>query len=285
MGSSPIGRWQIEDSAGVGFDTSRGRSAVLWENSLEIYDPDRALGTLFTDDFTLDRVNTVGNLNENWFLSEVGVAAATSEAFNTLVDAVGTVGVASLSATTGLAQRGAQVTYGRTATAATQSLLTLFNHATLARGKVFSEMRVNVDDTEAFFIGHSEPADVLVLTILSAMSVDRDYIGFHRLSLTGDISFVCAEGGTGGTDYSAVVATDAQLQTGYNKFGWSVDTDGKVIITVNGEYKEAASVNVPTDALPLVGLTRRLAITNGLANAATVSLDIDWLDEYISDAR
>lgn len=285
MASSPIGRWQIEDSAGVGFDTSRGRSAVLWENSLDIYDPNRTLGTLRSDDFTQNRVNTVGNLNENWFLSEVGVAAATSEAFNSLVDVAGTVGVASLAATTGLAQRGAQVTRGLTATYAAGNLMTLYNHATLGRGKVFSEVRVNVDDTEAFFIGHSEPADVLVLTILSAMSVDRDYIGFHRLAEDGDVSFVCADGGTGGTSHSVVVATATEVRTGYNKFGWSVDTDGKVIITVNGEYRETASLNVPIDTLPLVGLTQRLAITNGLPNTATVSLDIDWFDEYTSDAR
>ena len=285
MAISPIGRYQIEDSAGVGFDTSRGRSAVLWDNTLDKYSEDRTLGTIFTEDFTDARNHgAVATFNDGWFLSEAASPGATAEAFDTIVDAAGTVGVVSLSAGTGVgAHDGVEVIYGIGATTSIGTMA-LSNHATLGRGKVTYEIRMNVDDTDVFFVGHSDPSAAM-LTAVSAPSATLDYIGFHRLTKTGDISFICSDGGTGGNASSVVVSTDAQLQTGYNKFGWSVDTDGKVILTRNGEYLQAVSESIAINTLPNIALARRLIIGNGAAATATVSLDVDWLDEHTSDAR
>lgn len=285
MATSPIGRYQIEDAAGTGIDTSRGRSAILWGNSLDKYGDDRTLGTLFTEDFTEPRTGTVATVNKDWFLAEAGDAGATAEGFDSNVSAnADSVGEAILTAAVTTATHdGVQVLYGDLATASIGTM-TLYKHATRGRGRSTFEIRIDPALAPAFFIGHSELSGA-VLTATSTMSATLDFIGFHRLTTTGDVFFVSAINGTGGTNHSVTVATAAQVEAGYNKFGWAVESGGEVILTRNGQYLETESKNVPIAALPDQLLGRRIAITKGGEAGTALSCLVDWFDDHTSDAR
>ncbi len=277
--SYPNPRYGVDTVGGSGIDTGRTRSAVLWGHMQDRYAVDRALGTLYSEDFLEARLGVVNTSDKGWYLKEAGVALATSEGFTQATNS--TIGQVDLTATTGTAHQAVEVIYGTNATPSATTALA--ENTTFGAGTVIHESRIDFVDSGVFFIGYSDPSGEFLTATTSLPSTTLDYIGFYRLG-TDDLLFICSNGGTGGVFESVSVATTAQIESGYNKLGWAVDKDGAVIITRNGHYLETQSRAVRKAALPNSALSRRILVGRGAGSDATVTLRVDWFDEYIENA-
>lgn len=277
--SYPNPRYGVDTVSGSGVDTGRTRSAVLWGHMQDRYAIDRALGTLYSEDFFEPRLGFVNSEDKGWFLKEAGEAGAASETFTTAQNT--TVGKVNLSATTGTAHQAVEVIYGTNATPFGTTALST-NPGSIGAGTVIHESRIRLVTAPVFFIGHSDGTGEF-LTDASLPSATLDYIGFYRFD-DGPVEFICSNGGTGGVADSVDVSTVAQIDSDYNKYGWSVDKDGVVILTRNGHYLETQSRSIRKAALPNSALSRRIIVGRGGGSDATVTLRIDWFDEYIENA-
>ena len=272
----PLANWQVEDTAGGGVDTSRVLSAALWGNSLTgFYGNGSLTGRFEFEDFH-DFFNTTDASSANgWFIQD-GTDGGTAENFSSTNSPTGEV---VLSATTGTDDFGIEAHSGGAATIGGKFVT--FGHDTLARGRAGYEVRLDPASAVIWFAGWSEPLAVF-LTTTSALPTS-DYCGFFRATTTGDVTFVTRKGSV--TD-SAIVQVTADLETGFNKYGYVIEKTGEVILTVNGQYLETESKSINPLALPDEILVNRFSTYNGaVAAPATVALTIDWLATLQSDSR
>lgn len=271
--SYPRTNFLVTDTGAV--DTGRSLSAQLWQDSLTGFggnSPD--LGRFEIEDFDAFENQSDATSANGWWLQDAG--AATAENFSSINSSIGEV---VLSGTTGTDHDGVEAHSGGTAT--TGGKFTTFGHATLARGLVGYEVRLDPANAAIFFAGWGEPG----ANFLSATSAlpTTDYCGFFRATLTGDITFVARKGSN--TD-SAVVQTTAALVAGHNKYGFTIDPAGVVRLTANGVYQSASSLSIATNALPAEVLCNQFSTMNGTeSEPATVALTVDWLATLISDAQ
>jgi hypothetical protein len=263
---------------------------------LEQYAHDNTLGTYHTDDFTQPRTTayttTALAVNDGWIVGEAGATGSASGTFSNTADADGVV---RLSGVTGTDWEGSQAQAGE-ATAQGESVV-LPTHATDGRGTVVFEWYGLFDEETAdtFFIGLAEP-DMAATALLGAtggLTDAADYIGFYRLD-SGDLQFVVRNDNAGGTavEYEVDIVTDANLADVDNeqvKLSFRVNADNSVEVYYNEvrilkTSDTGADIDVPSTALPIEYLTRKLVVLRGAAgDNDPVQLDTDYIDCYVAE--
>ena len=256
------------------------RTPSLWRNLWDRFGTDPNLGTLRSDDWKTGHAQALGSEN-GWWVSEDGVAAATSESFETIEDADGRI---SLSAVTAVAERGVKAQAGSSLVLSEGVVLP--PHAS-GKSDVVFEAIVDLDvlTNDSLFVGLAESA-TLVLSITSDMSA-IDYIGFHRTN-GGDLLFVARNTGGGGTTATPVVVIDTPV-TGDVKLGFRVNGSGKIEIFVDGvEIKvnadDGAAITFLSTDTPTDFLGRTLAVTGGDATVVDPSiLNCGRIEVYVAE--
>lgn len=270
-------------------DPGREHSADLWRGILEKYAADPELGFYYGDDCQLARAaaavaGAVLPDSQWWFAA--GAAGGTGSVASV---AGYPEGLMRVSATTGTDHFGFELHKGLTAT--TLGRIPLPTHATLARGTVVTEARIDGSLTGTFFIGLAE-AIANVLSATGTLPTDSDYIGIYRLN-GGDVQLVSANDNAGGTavtdavtimsdaDFSALVTAGDPI-----KFGIRVNADNTVEVAINGSRIRATTAGVPLEinalALPIESLTERVAVLRGAdTDEATLEVDVDYFDTFV----
>ena len=274
---------------------TRQRTPEVFRGVLEQYAHDNTLGTYHSDDFTQPRTTayttTSTAVNDGWIVGEAGATGSASGTFSNLADGDGVI---SLTGVTGTDWEGSQAQAGEASTQGES--IPLPTHSTDGRGTVVFEWRGLVNDTEAdtFFIGLAEP-DMAATALLGATGVltdAADYIGFYRLD-SGDLQFVVRNDNNGGTavEYEIDVLADADMPAAEAelKLSFRVNSDNSVEIYVDEvrvlkTSDTSADVDVPSTALPIEYLTRKLVVLRGAAgDNDPVNLETDYIDCYVAE--
>jgi hypothetical protein len=254
----------------------------LWAKHLESWANDPAVGTYRFEDFKEFFANTTdATANQNWFIQDAA-AGGTSENFTSIE---GVDGIVTLSATTGTDHFGIEAHYGGTATSL--GIIELPTSTTDPRGDVVFEARLDLNETDTWFVGLSEPV-VEFLGATAALPTGSDYIGFFA-SDDGALRLVAANDNNGGTavTFDITLLTAAQriaLQAlGYIKLGFCVRRDGGLDIYVNGTpYTKVAAASVNSLAFPEEVLTYKIGLYRGpTGDDATVSANIDYVASFV----
>jgi hypothetical protein len=254
----------------------------LWSKKLEAWANDPSVGQFRFEDFNEYRANTTDASGvKGWFLQDAA-AGGTNENFTSIE---GVDGIVTLSATTGTDHFGIEVHYGETSTSL--GIIELPTSTTDARGDVVFEVRLDLNETDTWFVGLTEPL-VDFLGATAALPATSDYIGFFA-SDDGALRLVSANDNNGGTavTFDVTLLTAAQriaLQAlGYIKLGFCVRRDGGLDIYVNGTpYTKVAAATVVSTAFPEEVLTYKIGLYRGpTGDDATVSANIDWVASFV----
>lgn len=286
--SYPVVRFPFDiDSA-----SGRGFSPNLWRQVLDQYgDHTLGNGTLHFEDFVQEAdgspVDADGSgefrFGNGWYVQN-SAAGGTDTNFSSLNSGEDTAdGVVRLLATTGTDWFGASA-------ARTNKPVRMPTATVGERGDVVFEYRVDVSASDHWFIGLAEEvAEFLGAT--GALPTDSDYMGFLRTD-GGAVTFVMANDNNGGTAVtdSVEVLTDAEITalTGWIKFGFRVNQDGGVEISINSEpvkYDTSDNlIELDEDAIPIEALNEIVESQRGATgDLASVALDIDFAACFVSD--
>lgn len=257
----------------------RELTPALWARILEAWANDPSVGSFDFDDFLQPISNTTDASGAHgWFIQDA-VAGGTNESF---ASQASPDGVARLSADTGTDHFGIELHRGMTAT--NVAGVNLPTHSTDPRGRVVFEARVDLSGSDNYFVGLTEPI-VEFLSATGTLPTSSDYIGFYRAD-SGDLKFVCANDNNGGTAVTdeATILTDAQItaKTDFVKLGFAVNRDQTVDIFVDGVSYRTQALTINSLALPIEGLTKKIATTRGATgDLASVAVDIDWIGTFV----
>lgn len=277
-------------------EKTRQRTPEVYRGVLEQYAHDNTLGTYHTDDFTQPRTTayttTTPAANDGWIVGEAGATGSASGVFSNIADADGVI---RMTGVVGTDWEGSQVQAGEAS--AQGEAVVLPTHSTDGRGTVIFEWLGVAEDSVAdtFFIGLAEPdmAATAILGATGALTDGADYIGFYRLD-SGDLQFVVRNDNAGGTavEYEVDVLSGADLELIDDvslKLSFRVNTDNSVEVYVNEvrilkTSDTGADIDVPSTALPIEYLTRKLAVLRGAAgDNDPVQLDTDYIDCYVAE--
>lgn len=276
---------------------TRQRTPALWRGTLERYADSVLLGTFRSDDFktpfTTAYTTTTAAVTPDghWIVGDAG-AGSGSGVFSTTTDPDGTVELTGVNSANvdwegSQAQAGGAETQGEN--------IVLPTHATDPRGTVVYETRVFLDATlnDTFFIGLAEP-DMAATALLGATGVltdAADYIGFYRLD-GGDLQFVVRNDNAGVTavEYNVDVVAAADIpDVAWVKLGFRVNADNQVEVYVDEVKKvktsdTVADIVVPSTALPIENLTRKLVVLRGATgDNDPVEIESDWSSVNVAE--
>lgn len=273
---------------------TRQRTPEVYRGVLEQYAHDNTLGTYHTDDFTQPRTTayttTSTAVNDGWIVGEAGATGSASGVFSNTSDADGIIRLTSVSDTD---WEGSQAQAGEASTQGES--IPLPTHSTDGRGTVVFEWYgvLNDDENDTFFIGLAEP-DMAATALLSAtgtLTDAADYIGFYRID-SGDLQFVVRNDNAGGTavEYEVDVTADADIPEDESvKLSFRVNADDSVEVYVNEvrilkTSDTGADIDVPSTALPIEYLTRKLVVLRGATGDNNpAALNTDYIDCYVSE--
>lgn len=279
--SYPVPRFPFDVDAASG----RGFSSNLWRQQLDQYGDHTLMnGTLHFEDFVQEAYNntTDAGTQNGWKIQD-SAAGGTDESMASLNSGEDAAdGVVRLSATTGTDWFGIS--------AARVNKVVRMPTATVGeRGDVCFEYRADVSASDHYFIGLAEETEEF-LGATGDLPTDSDYIGFFR-SDGGDLLFVLANDNNGGTAVtdSVTILTDAEITalTGWIKFGFRVNQDGSVEISINSEQIKYDTsdvlIEIDEDAIPIEALNEIVETQRGATgDLATVAIDLDFVGCYVA---
>jgi hypothetical protein len=260
-------------------DVARGLTGALWQQSLQKYvSADPRWGVRVQDDFVVPPRGVTGDTSATADGNWSAIESATTGGTYTLSQAAGPDGIGRLNSTGTSNHQGIEVQG--------PAVVTLPTHKTAAtkRGEVVFECRFDKSDADTIFIGLSE-AGAAFLSATSTLPEDSDYIGFYSTDNGASWSFVCAndnEGNTAVTD-SFTIPSAAVQSSGFQKFGFRVNTDSSVEVVINGNWYGKQTNGIVSTALPIETLVPRLTATAGGGTTAP-TLDIDCIDVFVAAA-
>jgi hypothetical protein len=155
------------------------------------------------------------------------------------------------------------------------------NHATLARGRMVFEARVDLEAADTVFVGCSEAGDNF-MSATSGLPNNADFIGFYTADNGATLVFHSHTDNSGGTAVSGSYTIPASLvDADFNRLGFAVNADGSIEICVNGQLIDKKLHGISNNAAPIETLAARLSATAGGGTTAATIL-IDRVDVFVS---
>lgn len=247
-------------------NTDRGLDANVWLKSLAAYaDVNPLYGYNFADDFVETLVGLTGTtavtIDRKWTVRDAAAAGGTYAFANV----AGPDGVASLSSTGTTNHFGVE--------AESPLVIVTPKHATTPRGRVCFQARVDWSTADSVYVGLTEAGTHLSST--STLPTTGDHIGFYTTDNGATLTFAATNDNAGGTAVAqtfTIPAADISATGTYTNLAFSIEKDGSIVVSVNGNVYLPVQTALTYLAVPIENLCVRLSATAGGGTVAPAIL-------------